>query len=137
MNPNSIVGAQDAITRKMGVGIVGTLSKKGTLYWLTKVLEETKGIRKPHEVALRKSASRQLSKAEQAEYLLQGLPEMGPVSSKEIRSKYPNIMQFLNHICMYNIRVHGSKPYDDNDFKLSTRVFNMFPKWKEILVEKW
>jgi DNA excision repair protein ERCC-4 len=125
MSPNSIVGSMDAVERKLGVPVISTLSKKGTLYWLTKVLEETKGIRKYHPSALRASASRKLSLEEQAEYIVQGFPGMGPSTSREVRKAYDSLDDFLDSL------------FCAKDDRLPSRVFNLLPKWKEILTVNW
>ena len=95
LTPNNIYGAYDGIF-KWGVKIVWVSDIYQTSAYIRNLINKQK---KPKKVfALRSSPQRTLSLQEKKEYLLEGLPEVGAKTAKEILKKYKTITNFVNNV---------------------------------------
>lgn len=120
----SIIGTLRSI-EKQGVKVYNFPSLLWSRDWLIQEVKKYKGLEKKRGFTLRSSASRKLSPEKQAEYLLEGFPEMGKVRFEEVKDKTSNANEFLEW-------VQGKK-----EIEFSTRLSNLKKEWYEILVEKW
>jgi|SRR5438552_7405372 len=99
MNRHAIVSVGHTITNN--AKIVPTLSRTHSFEWVQDRLEEV--LRKYKETksyTLRSSAKKDLSPAEQAQYIIEGFPGVGGVASRKIRSNSDSLWNLLE-MCNY------------------------------------
>lgn len=120
----SIIGTLRSI-EKQGVKFYNFPSLLWSRDWLVQEVKKYKGLEKKRGFTLRSSASRKLSPEKQAEYLLEGFPEMGKVRFEEVKAKTGNANEFIEW-------VQGRREVD-----FSTRLSNLRKEWQEIINEGW
>jgi len=129
MNESSVVGYIDVVD-KFGVKIIPVNNQTWSVAWIDKRLRDLKGKEKKLLFKLRGSASKDLSSAEQAEYIVSGLPGLGPVGLIEIKTICKNADEFFDWL-------HQDHNMYEDLFKFSTRIKNLKPKWKSIMEANW
>lgn len=100
-------GALDGIT-KWGVHMHTVKNKNESVEWLAAMIKKQKRPKK--EFSLRVSAPREMSLRKKQEYLLQGLPRIGPKASRAILDVYFTPQMALDNIDNWgNVRGIGKK----------------------------
>jgi len=96
-NRHSIVSANHSVLKFSN--LLPTLSKTHTYEWLQDRLEEVlQKYKETKSYTLRPSAKKDLSPAEQAQYIIEGFPGVGGVASGKIRSNSDSLWGFLQTV---------------------------------------
>jgi ERCC4-type nuclease len=134
-NQSSVVGFIDVVD-KFGVKIIPVNNKLWSIWWISKKLTDLKGVKKKQTFKLRGSASRDLSPAEQAQYIIEGFPGLGPKGLEEIKHNFIDAQTFIEWILHVGDDWSHITPLAHLD-KLSTRISNLRMTWQKILQTAW